>query len=529
MEPMEKFIGIFAVTLLMMSCDKGGVQPGDDGFLYDDGLAHGMIVLGDRLDNPYTTENAREAFSALYPTKSRDVVQTTDLYVRFLPADQEEFDMLESMGVEMLDHPMDYEIIAEGDYYHDPSVGDDSITWQYAVVDKDFRFPDIRYEIIDECFLADNSEETKAMSDVDWDAVEAESYRLTGNGDMLDDAAMTKAGKSSPTGRITIVDEAANGGQPFGLAGVRVSCNSFIKFSSTYTDRDGYYTIPKRYSANLRYRLVFKNSAGFSIGFNLVLVPASVSTLGKGPAQGISYTVTRESDDALYRRAVVSNAAYEYISRCSSDDMDLTAPPGDLRIWLFNSLSASSAVMIHHGAIIENALIKSYLGVFSMLIRFFAPDITIGTKDHGTYAELYDSTVHELAHASHFSQAGTDYWNRYIIYILESFVETGGETYGTGDEDNAGYCEIGEMWAYYIESMMHKERYGGQVPAYGTSFWFYPQIFRYLEDRGLSRSQISDALQPDVIDRDILRSRLIELYPDRKIMIEQVFNRYRHD
>ena len=217
---MEKFIGIFAVTLLMMSCDKGGVQPGDDGFLYDDGLAHGMIVLGDRLDNPYTTENAREAFSALYPTKSRDVVQTTDLYVRFLPADQEEFDMLESMGVEMLDHPMDYEIIAEGDYYHDPSVGDDSITWQYAVVDKDFRFPDIRYEIIDECFLADNSEETKAMSDVDWDAVEAESYRLTGNGDMLDDAAMTKAGKSSPEPGRRQVRHAASGDVKAGMARV---------------------------------------------------------------------------------------------------------------------------------------------------------------------------------------------------------------------------------------------------------------------------------------------------------------------
>ena len=83
------------------------------------------------------------------------------------------------------------------------------------------------------------------------------------------------------------------------------------------------------------------------------------------------------------------------------------------------------------------------------------------------------------------------------------------------------------MWAYYMESMMHKERYGGAVPAYGTSFWFYPQIFRYLEDRGLSRSQIFAALQEDVTGKQALRERLIELYPDKKIMIEQVFNRYR--
>ncbi len=524
---MKKFIGILAVTLLVMSCDRGGIQTESGNGLHDGGLHHGMIVLGDRLDNPYTTENARKAFSAVYPTKSRDIVRTTDLYVRFLPENQQEFDALEEMGVEMLDHPMDYEIVEEGDYYHDPSVGEENITWQYAVVDKDFEFPDIRYEIIDECFLADNDETTKSMSDIDWAAVEAESYRMTGNGDMLDDSPLTRAGKQNPSGRITIVDEAANGGQAFGLAGVKVSCNSFIKFSSAYTDRDGYYTIPKRYSSNLRYRLVFKNSAGFSIGFNLVLVPASVSTLGKGPAGGMDYTVTGSCDDMLYKRSVVSNAAYDYISRCSPEDMEIPAPPGDLRLWLISGLSASSSVMIHHGAIIENSLIKSYLGVFAPLIRFFAPDITIGTKNHDSYSELYDSVVHELAHATHFAQAGVGYWNRYIRYILESFVRTGGETYGTGDGEFSGYCEVGEMWAYYVESMMHKERYGGQVPAYGTSFWFYPQIFRYLEDRGLSRAQLLAALQSDVTDRDMLRARLIELYPDRKIMIEQVFNRYR--
>lgn len=525
---MKKFIGIFAVTLAMVSCDKGGTHFEGNGSLYgDDGLQHGMIVLGDRLDNPYTTENARKAFAAVYPTRSRDVVQTTDLYVRFLPADQEEFDELERLGVEMLDHPLDFEIVTEGDYYHDPSVGEDNITWQYAVVDKDFRFPDIRYEIIDECFLADNSETTKSMTGIDWTAVEEEAYRITGNEDMLDGNALTRATKYNPSGRITIVDENANGGQAFGLAGVRISCNSFVKFSSTYTDRDGYYTIPKRYSAKLRYRLVFKNSAGFSIGFNLILVPASTSTLGKGPAQGISYTVSQASDDKLYRRAVVNNAAYDYITRCAPSDMNIAAPPGDLRIWLFNSLSASSAVMIHHGAVVDNSKLRSYLGIYAMLIKFFAPDVTIGTKDHGNYMELYDSVVHELAHASHFSQVGLDYWTQYICYILESFLISGGETYGTGDGIYAGHCEVGEMWAYYVESMMHKERYGGAVPAYGTSWWFYPQIFRYLEDRGLTRSQIFAALQSDVSGKQALKDRLVELYPDKKIMIEQVFNRYR--
>lgn len=63
-------------------------------------------------------------------------------------------------------------------------------------------------------------------------------------------------------------------------------------------------------------------------------------------------------------------------------------------------------------------------------------------------------------------------------------------TYGDGAGDGAGYCEIGEMWAYYLESKMYKERYGGSFPTFGTSYWFYPQIFRFLDERGLSQSKI---------------------------------------
>lgn len=523
---MKKYLTILAAALSAVSCSDGEGLSGPESFQWtDNATGHDMIVLGDRLDNPYTTANVRRAYKALYPTKADDAVKTTDYYVRFLPKDQAEFDLLVSSGIEMLDHPADYEIIEEGDYYHDPSVPETDITWQYAVVPAGFEFPDVKFEIIDECFIA--GEGTRGDADVDWDAVEAESYRITGNEAMLAGASPTRASSVHPSGRITIVDEKANGGQPFGLAGVRISCNTFVKFSSAYTDRDGYYTIPKTYSANLRYRIVFKNEKDFAIGFNLVLVPASVSTLGKAPASGISCTVTKSSDAKLFRRAAANNAAYDYISRCAPEDMDIAAPPSDLRIWMFKGLSASSAVMLHHGSLIKSGQLAAYLGKYASLVQFFAPDITIGTKDNDTYRDIYDSVCHELSHASHFSQAGSGYWNKYIQFIIASWLDSGGKTYGTGNEEGAGYCEVGEMWAYFMESVMHKERYGGTVPDYGTSFWFYPQIFRYLEDRGVSRSEIFAAMTPDITDRESLRQELIRLYPSRKTVIEQVFNRYR--
>ena len=216
------------------------------------------------------------------------------------------------------------------------------------------------------------------------------------------------------------MDRHANGGKPFGVAGVRVSCNSFVKFDHSYTDRDGYYRMSKKFSANLRYRLIFENEKNFSIGFNLVLVPASVSTLGKSGPQGVNMTVTPDSEEKLFNRCVVNNAVCDYISRCSSMDLDISAPPSDLRIWLFPGLQASSAVMLHHGAAVRSDLIAKYLGSFAALVEFFLPDVTIGLDGKDEYREIYSTTCHELAHTSHFNKVGTKYWNGYILDIIES-------------------------------------------------------------------------------------------------------------
>lgn len=519
---------MFVVAFLAIACSKDSVSPerGVD-YSYGRDLTHEMIVLGDRLENPYKTENMRNALKSLYPTKADRVdLQTTDLYVRFLPADEDEYNALVEAGLELVDHPLDYDILVEGDWYHDPLVPEGDMTWQYAVVSPGFKFPAIRYEIIDECYMAEHDTGTRAGDGIDWDAVEREAYVLTGNADRITEAITKADAKETPSGRITIVDEHANGGKPFGVAGVMVSCNSFVKFDRAYTDRDGYYSMTKKYSSKLRYRLVFKNEKGFSIGFNLVLLPASVSTLGSSGPEGINMTVTTESEDKLFRRCVVNNAAYDYYSRCSSEDLDIAPPPSDLRIWLFHKLGASSAVMLHHGAFLQNDLIKSFLGAFSPLVEFFVPDITLGMDGKEEYRRIYSTACHELAHASHFTKVGTAFWDEYIKYIMSSYVKTGGVTYGDGTTEGAGHCEVGEMWGYYLESRMYKDRYGGSFPTFGTSYWFKPQIFRYLDERGLSCSSIFGVLDATVTSRGELKNALLLSHPSKRDVIEQVFSRY---
>ena len=518
------------MALMMMACSKEGMDSGRD-LDYDYGaeLFHEKIVLGERLENPYKTENITKALNSLYPTKADRVdVKTTDLYVRFLPSDLVEYDSLAALGLRLTDHPLDYDIIVEGDWYHDPDIPEGNMTWQYAVVPADFTFPDMKYEIIDECFIAENNAATRVEDGVDWDAVEREAYLITGNGKLL--TPETKASKSTsyaPRGRITIVDKHYNSGRAIGVSGVKVSCNSFVKFDDDYTDSNGYYQMTKKFSSDIRYRLIFENEKDFSIGFNLVLVPASVSTLGKASAKGINMTVTKDSEDKLFKRCVVNNAAYDYICNCSSrTGLSISPPPADLRIWLFHSLRASSAVMMRHGTVLDNALIKRFLGEYATLVKFFLPDLTIGVKGADEYRDIYSSASHELAHSSHYANVGKEYWNNYIRYIIESFVNSGGITYGDGTDSNAGYCAVGEMWAYYLESLIYKGRYGGDLPTFGNSYWFKPEILRYLDEKGMTCTEIFDVLDEDVTSVKNLERALITEYPTQRSVIEQAFDKY---
>lgn len=514
-----------AACLSAVSCTREGIAP-DGGFDDPYRLTHDMIVLGEQLEDPYSVENITAAVKSLYPTKaSRLDITATDLYVRFLPADQGQYERLEKMGVRMMDHPLDYQIVKEGDYYHDPEIPEEDITWQYAVVKSGFMFPDgIYYEILDECYISDNDYSTRASEDIDWSAVEREAFRMTGNASLLE--PQTKGGSQKPEGRITIVDKDHGMGNPVGVAGVMVSANSFVKIATAYTDDEGYYSFDKSFSSEARYRIIFRNKRGFGIGMNLLLVPASVSTLGKNPASGVDLEIDSDSDRKLYVRAAVNNSVNDYFEFCQNEDEGISVPPSNLRIWLFQKMTSSSTPMLQHGALLDRSLFAEYLGEYSSLIKMFLPDVTLGLGAAESYADIYGLTVHELSHASHYMTVGNRYWDRYIMYVIKSYVTSMGTVYGSGTEKDAGYCEVGEMWGYFMQNSMIRLRYGALDRAHGTSWWFSPQILLYMEERGLTRGKIFRAMTSEVTDLSQLKQSLIDLYPEYAGMIEQAFERY---
>lgn len=518
---MKRYFKMLLPVLFLASCsaEEGSVIGNEDpvSSRQEEMEGHDEMILGETLPNPYSLANMEASLQSLGKTKASPNLTANCVYVRFLPATPEEYEVLAGMGLDLLDHPLDRRILKDGDWWHDPSLPEDCITWQYTTVPPDFEFPEtIRHEILEECFVPGNEEPVKGMEFIDWDLVERKAYELSGNSGML--APETKA-KSHPTGKISIIDRSMTSNKTSGVSGVKVMANTFVKIASAYTDKDGKYSFDAKFSSKPHYRLCFSNKKGFSIGLNLVLVPASLSALGKGMPEGMDYTVDENSDDELFRRSVVNNAAYDYFEMCQKDG--ITPPPANTRFWILGSLRPSCTMMMHHGAILDAKLIGSYLDIYKALVRVVAPDITIGVKGKkDNYAAIYSSAVHELAHASHFQKVGTDYWGKYARYIIESFLVTG-SCYGSGNADNAGYCEVGEMWAFFMERSLYKQRYGQSITY--SNLWFCPDIFDDLVSAGFTRAEIGSVLNRNVTDVEALKSALTAAFSSKNSTITKVF------
>jgi len=84
------FIGILT-GLLLISCQKSELkeyQPNTEG----------LMVLGEKLENPYSVANMQQAYSNL-KSANADIpdynIETTHVYVRFLPKNMDEIELLE--------------------------------------------------------------------------------------------------------------------------------------------------------------------------------------------------------------------------------------------------------------------------------------------------------------------------------------------------------------------------------------------------------------------------------------------------
>ncbi len=457
------------------------------------------VVLGNKLENPYSLKNLRKAQRALYNQAKKSMaiqedvdsyflqpLELTDLYVRFLPKDTTQLIALSQYGSStyFYGYPLDYEIIKEGNRYHDPSIPADQISWIYGVVKPNFKFPsDIKYEIIDSLSKPDESNEL----------LETESLAMTHNlpADEIQNfninlAKIMSAGndvnpnkisglfrrkKYYPSGTIHVYNTETGNNEP--LRRMTIFVRYWFWTNSTDTDNNGYYRINERYSHEVGLYASFR-SAEVTIrkGFNEWVGMWVSEKIGNRKGENQESYITPSNDTRLWQKSTVHNAVAHYADYANSYGLQ---PPNDVNIWLSegnNNESTGVTVMLkgysvsnylygeNHinivNELITNAILKAlFVAVEPLIPSKIKPDILIGTGKNQNTSDLYQVLFHELAHYSHFYKAGGfAYWRGVAKGISNQ------EDYGSGLQFCANYVAVAEAWAFYMGYFLAYKRFG---------------------------------------------------------------------
>lgn len=409
---MKKIFYIFAlIVFTLISCDNNEVinqteitEP------IVNTVDPEMIKLGKKRENPYSVENIRKAYQALQTDGALRApinIKATNLYVRFLPKTEEEYQILKKQGYELFDYPLEYERIEGGSYYHDPSLPTDGFTWIYVVLPVDYVFGNIKYEIISELVLQDESvasnvsaQKVKAIDSNYWSLIEEKSFELTGNQYHNKTTTTSSNGmqkiKLKPSGRITMYDEVL--GREIGVSGIKVRASRWFTAKVGYTIADGSYVFDYTFSGPVDYSIVWeredwdiRNGVWDQATYN------GPNTLSSG------WSVRISEGDKQYVYANVHRACETYWFNISS--FGIKTPPKDS----FWHPRVKIGVYDTAGRAYSSPLLR-WLTVPSICVWSYSENKD-GSSTKNSSARLYQTTIHELAHTSHWEIDQDAFWD----------------------------------------------------------------------------------------------------------------------
>ena len=127
---MKKILLFIPFIFLFAACSQDNeiIAENDDStnFPKEQKETDGMMVLGEKLENPYSIANMEKAYADLIKTRAAGdfKIETTDLYVRFLPKDSTELlELQKDTLLELFDYPLDYDIAMIQVFRKDKSLG----------------------------------------------------------------------------------------------------------------------------------------------------------------------------------------------------------------------------------------------------------------------------------------------------------------------------------------------------------------------------------------------------------------------
>ncbi len=391
---------VFFTATMISSCNKNSESFSNENNTSVSPTGNDNVIrIIEELENPYSVSNMRKAYASLQQEgllKASMEIEPTHLYVRFLPKDSIENEiLLTDTSLTLFPYPLDCKL-TEGNVFIDQTLkGGTQFIWLYTKVPVGYVSPISGYEIIEELFLlandSNNDTQLKSMSIsfLDWDLLENRSLQLTGNVNENLEQAQLKASKFYPSATIRVYDDVLNKQIP--VPGVKVRARNWFNWETAITNEQGYAKMSDNFK-NTDYSIAWENSEWD------IRDGALFQAIYKGPNESKNshwaFDIPKSKKET-FAHAHVTRACYAML-RKNAEGLG-TSSDERTRLAMKDVLPLKIAVRDKNGTGINYG--NNWLG--------FLPEIQIYIKENGNDKlsdVLFATTVHEITHSLHIHE-----------------------------------------------------------------------------------------------------------------------------
>jgi len=470
------------------------------------------IILGQKLENPYSVENLQNAFESFNRTTrnsqfQKRIVRASHKYIKISPSTEKhliELEKIDAEGVLVLhDMPLDYEIIQEGDYFVNPKHEKDLFHPVYTVIPVNYSLPiGLPYEVLEQVY-----EPTEAEYEVETIALNAAGWRnevdCTGSLVICDETNLSLDSTNAnserlfgrryrPHGYVMVRNTETN--QPQALRQAKISIGRGIWWRYTHTDDNGHFTSPKKYRGKVRIRAKWRSNIatvrkswnellGVQVSDHLMTIKRNTN----GRTKHIEF-----GDDRLWYKGTVHNALVKYNDYALNNGINKPIVNANVWVWKNGDDVGATPMLFkyRHLASIATVAGIGQSNLWDVLVNAIAafaidllpsrlhPDIIFSglkgrnnTNGSVNTAEIEQRVFHEAAHYSHASQAGAWNWARLFASELSNSILEG-DSYVDGSEPSftaARQISLAEGWATVVEYKAMDDLYERSVD--GNNMW----------------------------------------------------------
>lgn len=529
---MKKIFYFLSAIVLFTSCNDDEILKDSENSKSNNTLAmrtnendkpdeHMPIVLGEKLDNPYTVANMQSAFdyyNSVVPNSPFEgkTVEATHYYIKITPNTTEQLIMLDELDDSddenapvLQDYPLDYEIKEEGDYYVMPKDENDIFHSAYTLIPVGYQFPSsVPYVILDKIYEPTEEEydvETVALFFANWqedllaDEIEVTAETLPEylrNSLAQQSSSRLFGRRYRPNGYVKVQNTDNQNLDPLLKAKISIGRNIFWRY--TYTDNNGYFEAPKKYRGKVRIRAKWRGyTATIRKTWNEIIglwVSDHLMTITRGNngrTKNIMYSEPHNgifgidlAGGHLWFKGTTHNGLRKYNDFGSSNGISHIVNRAN--VWCFARGGSSSAPMLYKFRNLPQLASTANMGqanfwhVMTNVVGGFAislvpphlrPDFMFrGLKDkkvkeggQSNTVRIHQLIFHESGHYSHASKAGPNYWAQVFAGEMSNAFLYNNDPYVDGTKPSLQVGRIigmAEGWGNFCEFKITSAIYG---------------------------------------------------------------------